>query len=221
MNFKQILILVLFISASFSATCQNSAYSNNVGSSRFDNASNFKRNQVSIIPFVITETGKGFGVGYEHFFGKKGVLSFYIPIYFTKNTYSVEIDTLIQYGKSMYTKSVTDPMYYVSPGIKFYPKGSNGVVKYALGLAYTIANGTITAGEDGRLTYNFAYTDGARYNRSMTGCVVNNSLNILVMSRIHIALETGFGLTFSNNTSNTPQDMGPLYYFSLQTGYRF
>jgi len=172
-------------------------------------------------PLVRTESGLGFGASYERFLGKKGIISIYVPVYFVWKTYDIELDSIGNHAKINYTKSATDQMSYIAPGLKIYPAGCQGPVKYAVGVSCLIAKGTTTASENGGYTYNFGVTNGSKYNRSVTGFLIANDINIAITRRFVMRVELDGGLTTSNNTEGVAQEMEPLYNVSLHVGYRF
>jgi hypothetical protein len=158
-------------------------------------------NIISVSPLQITDEGVGIGLSYERNLDKKqGLISFYMPL-------AVSFDKMNDYNT-----------YYIMPGVKIYPSGNQGVVKYSLGPALTFLSN-----KENVNTY-IPTTTGGYYkaetiSRFMMGMMINNTLNIDPSAHLHMALE--FGLGFSYLSSYEPDDTKAFVQLGFQIGYRF
>jgi hypothetical protein len=162
-------------------------------------------NIISMSPLQISDQGLGIGVSFEKYLDKKkGLISFYMPV-------AVAFQGS---GDADYNA------YYFMPGIKIYPTGNDGVVKYAIGPNLTFLS-------DRTDTYDYIYDPAtgqgfSQYDtkdRFAMGMMINNSLNINPSEHLHMALE--FGLGFSYFSSNESDGTLPFTQLGFQLGYRF
>lgn len=174
----------------------------------------YAKNILSIAPLQLSDNGIGIGASYERRLDKEGVVSFYLPVYLTWNTNNSN-----NYNNNTYT---ADPMFYVAPGIKIYPTGDQGKVKYAVGPNLVIATGSQT-NDNGYYNNSGYYTYGyeTRDSRFMMGIMVINSLNINPTPNLYLGLELGVGDTYINKTDGGLQQQQGLVEFSFRIGYRF
>ena len=162
-------------------------------------------NIISLSPLQISDQGLGVAISYERYLDKKkGLVSFYMPV-------SVAFENS---GSNDYNA------YYIMPGIKIYPTGNKGVVKYAVGPNLTFLADKLNTNE---YIYDVAtgqgYTKYGTENRLAMGMVINNSLNINPSDHLHMALE--FGLGFSYYSSYDNDGTLPFTQLGFQIGYRF
>ncbi len=162
-------------------------------------------NILSISPLQISDQGLGIALSYEKYLDKKkGLVSFYMPV-----SVAFRNSTNTDYNA-----------YYFMPGIKIYPSGNKGVVKYAVGPNLTFLADKIDTDE-----YIFDPATGTNYykygstDRFAMGMMINNSLNINPSDHLHMALE--FGLGFSYFSSYEYDDTLPFTQLGFQIGYRF
>lgn len=167
----------------------------------------YGNNILSFMPMQIT-SNVGIGLAYERVIDKAGILSFYMPVTMAFNNNNT----------GMATGTSTAPTYYIMPGLKFYPTGGKGVVRYAVGpnLAYV-------TGEQDDLIYdnNGNIIGQGRQTRSALGILITNSLNINPTSHLHLGLELGLGFTYFNKLGNQNLDADGLAQFGFKIGYRF
>ena len=172
----------------------------------------YGNNIISVIPMQVLTNNVGLGLSYERVLDKAGIISFYLPV-------SIEFDGSPNNGIGPApVNGETYPSYYIMPGVKFYPTGSKGVVRYAVGpnLAYV-------AGKE----FNFVYDNLGNIvgqdvqNTSKLGVMVTNSLNINPTSHIHLGIELGIGFTYMNKLGNTELGTDALAQFGFKIGYRF
>jgi hypothetical protein len=110
-------------------------------------------------------------------------------------------------------------MFYLMPGIKIYPTGGFGKVKYAIGPSLVVADGTKT-GE----IYDPYYGGTNQFiseDHFMLGMMVNQSVNINPTPRLYLGSEFGFGFTYINSLAGINQTTAGLVQFSFKVGYRF
>lgn len=175
----------------------------------------YGNNIISVMPMQIT-SGVGVGLAYERVLDKEGILSFYMPatVAFNDNTIDPVTGTT--------TTGNTQPTYYIMPGVKFYPTGGKGVVRYAVGpnLAYVTGNDYVN-----ELLYdnagNVVGQDIGWRKRSALGIMITNSLNINPTAHIHMGLELGLGFTYFNKVANRTVNTDFLGQFGFKIGYRF
>src|SRR5262249_459470 len=137
----------------------------------------------------------------------------YIPFAGTFNLNSTYTDPATGTTKNGHT----DGMYYIMPGIKLYPTGNNGYVKYSVGPS--IVWGT---GEKSSANYD-PYGNGVYKTETHTvlGMIVNNTLNINPTQHIFLALEFGFGFTYLDQVGGLNQSTAGLVQGGFKMGYRF
>jgi hypothetical protein len=161
-------------------------------------------NIISVAPLQVTDEGVGIAASYERNLDKKqGLISFYMPV-------AVSLDKNNAYNT-----------YYIMPGVKIYPSGNQGMVKYSVGPSLCFlsnkenVNTPITYDQWGFPT---SYKNET-INRFMMGMLINNTLNIDPSAHLHMALE--FGLGFSYLSSYDPDPTKAFAQLGFQIGYRF
>ncbi|MCB0698146.1 MAG: hypothetical protein KDC07_12325 [Chitinophagaceae bacterium] len=177
----------------------------------------YGNNIVSFIPMEIT-SGVGIGLSYERVIDKKtGILSFYMPvtIAFANDNYDPVLGT---------TSGNTPPTYYIMPGLKFYPTGSKGVVRYAVGPNLAYISGQQYSGTEFIYDNNgniIGQTTPGWEQRTALGIMVTNSLNINPNAHLHLGLELGLGFTYFDKVGNTNLNTNSIGQFGFKIGYRF
>lgn len=177
------------------------------------------KNVLAIAPLQITERGIGVGLSYERVLDNNGMVSLYIPAVYTfsnENNYD---------GSNNNDYSVQ-----VMPGIKIYPTGYNGVIRYSVGPSIYFAYG-----EENYTNYAYSpyyYSNGQYYttapqyyetnNEHVTlGMLVNNTLNINPTPHLFMALELGLGVSYLNRINGIGDGTQALVQFGFKLGYRF
>lgn len=180
---------------------------------------NYGNNIIAISPIQLNE-GVGFGVSYERVIGKKGIVSFYLPAtmsFVNADAMASTSSATPVYSNKMYTT------YYIMPGVKFYPTGNRGVVRYAVGPSVALVTGKRDVNT---LKYdNYGNVIGqymGPVDRLTIGMMVNNSLNICPTAHLYLGLEMGLGASYidqegGKNTGN----QNALFQFGFKMGYRF
>ncbi len=191
----------------------------------------YGNNIISAAPLQITENGPGFALSYERVLDRKNnIVSFYMPFAMAFNIDNARYD---YYG--YYNNSRHDYSFYAMPGLKFYPTGGKGKVKYAVGPNIVLRYSQYTDYyymEPYYTTYPpYNYYSGpyqADRNSFTMGMIVNNSLNINPTKHLHMGLELGVGFSyFTNNNDtyyngyNSYNDPEALVQFGFNIGYRF
>ena len=182
---------------------------------RTDSASH-DRNIISASPFLFTENGPGFGAAYERAVDKKGSFAFYIPVAVTFNV--ANSNRIYDYNTGNYKTGKADAVFYAMPGLKFYPAGCDGKMKYSLGLAAIIASGQHST--------NYADLNGLNVtehiqSQFITGGMLINSLNINAGKNLYVGAELGLGCSFLNNVGGVTQNNEFLIFGIFKVGYRF
>lgn len=180
---------------------------------------NYGKNIIAIAPLQVTEHGVGVGLSYERALDKDGYLSFYLPLAVTFSTESYDP----YYGgyPYNYNNGYTDPFFYAMPGIKFYPTGMYGKVRYGVGPSILVCAGQTTEynGYYGGPYYPYSYA--VTTDRLKLGIIINNSLNLNVSRHMYLGMEMGLGLTYLNLADGYNQNIDGLVQFAFRIGYRF
>lgn len=217
MKFRQLstLALALLLAINVSARGKNNDEGSNVKSQK-----DYGNNLVAFAPLQISE-GVGLGLSYERVLDKKnGILSLYIPIIFSFN--DLATDPYISPGPGGTTTTNNNRSLYVMAGLKFYPTGSKGVVRYAIGPTFAYITGQKYVNE---YIYDnqgmIIGQDIGNRTRTAIGIMVNNSLNINPTSNLYLGLELGLGFTYFNKVGNIETNPQALAQFGFKLGYRF
>lgn len=176
---------------------------------------NYAPNLLSLAPFQFTENGLGVGLSYERSLDSRGVIAFYLPVMLT---FDLNNGTYYDYNANAYKNSPADMMFYAMPGIKIYPTGSQGFVKYGVGPSLVIADG-----QKSNAVYdnNTGITSEQTQTHFMLGMIINNSVNFNPSEHIYLGLELGLGFTYLNRVGGLNQDTNGLVQGSFKIGYRF
>ena len=183
----------------------------------------YRKNIISLSPIHMTNTGPVcFGLSYERVLDRNRILSFYLPV-----VYSFKDNDNYNAGGSYDNRRST--MVWTYPGVKIYPTGSDGVVRYSVGPSLVFGAGNRTYDEQ---VYN--QTTGSYMwqpvdnNVFVMGFMANNTLNINPTPNLHLALELGLGLPYYTNekkdnysSSFEFYSSSPLVQFNFSIGYRF
>ena len=186
-------------------------------------------NIISAALINLSEMGYGVGLAYERSLDRKGMISFYLPVNVCLgglggNNYDM-------YGTGSYnTRSRT--IYQLMPGVKFYPTGNQGKVRYAVGPQLVYETGTI---EREQWIYDplSSSSVGGYYQRgnvdmSKLGVMINNSVNMYPTQHLYLGLDLGLGLPYSHKEENLGTNVmvergsdAPLVQFNFRFGFRF
>lgn len=182
---------------------------------------NYGNNIIGFMPMQIT-SNVGVGLSYERVLDKNGILSFYMPVtiaFENNNSYDPYYGPIPVNGGNN-----PSPTFYIMPGLKFYPTGGKGVVRYSVG-----PNLTYISGKSYRGT-NFIYDNngniigqdlGGWSQRTALGIMVTNGLNINPTSHLHLGLELGLGFTYFDQANNQNLNTDAIAQFGFKIGYRF
>ena len=204
-----VLKVVLFAVLSSVVVCKSYGQENNETASedvKATQAPPVRSRIIAFAPMQGTENGPGFSVSYEQFLDKAKMVSFNVPV----------ILTFFQGGDETVSNSIADHMLYVSPGIKIYPTGGEGMVKYSLGPELVIGAGA--------KTYDPAYNDAVSdrfINKFTLGILFSNALNINATPRLYMGLNFGFGFSYLNVWDGKNQQIAGLIEGGFKLGYRF
>ena len=172
-------------------------------------------NVLALSPMEFSENGLGIALSYERAIDEKGVIAFYMPAVLTFNLNSNHYD----YATGNTVNGNQDAMFYAMPGVKLYPTGSFGTVRYAVGPSLVIGDGQKSSTDYSYLSGNPAiYRTQSHF---VLGIMVNNSLNINPSPRIYLGLELGMGFTYMNQIGGINQNTMFLAQGGFRIGYRF
>ncbi len=161
---------------------------------------------VSFSPMQFSENGVGIAFSFETVFDKDkdGIVAIYIPVITTVN-----VSGNFENG----SPHQRDGMVYYGLGLKFYPTGCYGRVKYALGPTLVQGMGTQTDYP----AYSYYHT----YSKFIFGILVSNSLNINATDHVYLGLDLGLGYTFINAWDQKLRGMAAITQGGFKIGYRF
>jgi len=177
---------------------------------------NIQPNIISVIPFQFTENGLGFGGSYERAIDKRGLIAFYLPVMVTFDV--ANSNRIYDYNTGNYSTGKADPLFYTMPGIKCYPTGSYGKVKYAAGLSAVVGYGQVSSN---LVDLHGLNTTEYVQSHFLAGGMFQNSLNINAGKNLYIGIEIGVGSTFINDAGTVKQGNEFLIQGSFKVGYRF
>lgn len=181
----------------------------------------YGRNIIALAPLQITE-GVGLGLSYERVLDKRGILSLYIPaaVAFNGNNSGGEFFPGGYYNNyGPYNENYNT--YYIMPGLKIYPTGSKGKIRYAVGPSFALVFGQ----QYNYYYYNtYPYTSTPVYkmeDRFAFGMMINNSLNMQPTPHLYLGLELGLGVTYIQKVGGVDVGTNTLGQFAFKIGYRF
>lgn len=181
--------------------------------------SNYGKNIITVSPVFMSNTSVvGIGVGYERLLGKKNVFGITLPLGYSFDYVQVP-------------NNIERSMLWLNPGVKFYPTGNTGPVRYAVGLSFVTG-----FGHEKYTSIQYDYSRGTSrvydVNDPITvfGGMLHNSLNLQPTANLYLGLDAGVGLCFLVDDA-VPGDYHPVYYttdievpllqFQFKIGYRF
>jgi hypothetical protein len=184
---------------------------------------NYGDNIIALAPLQVAEDGVGIGLSYERVLDKKGIVSFYFPIVWTFTG-----DGNDEYGYYGNTTNDLNNVYFM-PGLKIYPTGSKGIVKYSIGPSLLFAVGEAYRDYGYYAPYYpssssyyppyYPYT--GKTTRFTFGMMINNTLNVNPTEHLFLGLELGLGVSYIHTEDNVRQDPIGLAQFGFKVGYRF
>lgn len=175
----------------------------------------YGKNLIAVAPVSVTDQGVGFGLSYERSLDDRGMFSFYLPF-----AYSFRVEDDYYYWNQTYATR-TEYMVYAYPGVKIYPTGAFGKVRYGIGPSLVIGLGQQY--DDGQYVVQ-PYPGVAPpvyADRFVLGAIVNNSLNINPTEHLYLGLELGLGVTYMNTWDGFSKGADPLAQAAFRIGYRF
>lgn len=171
-------------------------------------------NLVALAPVQFTENGLGFSLSYERVLDKTGIIAFSMPV---AATFNLNNGTYYNNATGTYTNGNQDAMYYAMPGIKLYPTGCYGRVRYGIGPSVVVATGqksSVVYDTYGNMNYQ-------AQTHTILGMMINNSLNINPSAHIYLGFELGLGFTYLNKVGGLNQNTNGIVEGSFKVGYRF
>lgn len=180
----------------------------------------YGNNTLSVAPvFINSEGSPGFGVMYERVLDRRGIVSLQLPFALSL-VRDYDLNSLNP-NTGRYDR-IYRPFYHVYPGLKIYPTGSQGVVRYSIGAALDIGFGDkyIERGSYNPITglYNSGYVQ----NVFKTGMMINNGLNFMPTKNLYIGMELGLGFYYIDTEDDYyGYNEVPAAQFNFRVGYRF
>lgn len=184
--------------------------------------SNYGDNILSLAVLQATTEGvPAFGIHYERILDKKKLIAFYLPVAFTfaqhdNYNYNNPQGTINDNRRDLFISAF--------PGIKIYPTGANGVVRYSVGPSLGIVSGKRNFNVYDGLTGNY---NVSRENVFKLGLIVNNGINIQPSEHLYLGIEFGLGFYYLNDERNryanynNYNDLVPMIQGNFKMGYRF
>lgn len=193
-----------------------------LGRPKVDYGSNILR----LSPITAMDIGVGFGLSYEHIFGKEQMIGVVIPaslILQNKDGYNPFSGT--------YNSNVRyNAYFYFTPGLKIYPFGQRRVT-YAVGpsLMFMYGGGKEWISDYDMVSGNTTYRE-SEMTRTRFGMLINNYVNFQITPAFNLGLELGLGMRYydKQTQTNTFYNYGDYNngfdvtgQFSMTLGYRF
>jgi len=170
------------------------------------------KNIVKLSPISLFDDGIGVGLSYERFFDKKQRFSFIVPIdYLFSNFNNTN-------GYNNYS------VFYVSPGLKFYPGSAKRAISYAVGPSLMFGTGRGVS-----WTSSYYYGEENVTTRKF-GVLVVNYLEVMITQKLNIGLSAALGLRYVDNYYNDyglktdysyEDEIMPIGQFRFTLGYKF
>lgn len=183
----------------------------------------YDNNVLAFSPLQLSHEGIGIGISYERVLDKNGMCTFYLPLSYSYNDLGgmSAFDPLGVYSDGRSAQSIS--MFYVCPGIKYYPSSCFGKVKYAIGASLVAATGTTNT--SGYVTDPFSgypsYQDKISQDRFLLGFMITNSLNINPSPKLYLGAEMNLGSSYLNQVDGKTDDVRFLAQFAIKAGFRF
>jgi hypothetical protein len=164
---------------------------------------------------------------------KKGRFSIYLPVNIAVLGYDDTDNDIAGPGGWLSSISRDRSILQVAPGVKFYPTGSRGKLRYAVGAQLMYGGGYVVERLYNYRRYQPVNTPIPQENPYKNlqvvkaGVMVNNSLNLVTGPHFYFAADMGLGVTFINRKedfSTGEMEQRPengLAQFSVRFGYRF
>jgi hypothetical protein len=190
-------------------------------------SADYGMNIISVSPICINEAGIGIGLAYERMLDKKGKFTFFLPLSYHVGGFrkSYDDDPPVSYLNG-FDKQIR--ILNFNAGVKFYPTGSRGKVRYALGVLFNCQYGQEFEGGSGSVPPYSSYIPPVdKVVMQRAGFLINNSLNLSLTKRFYMGLDVGYGITAINrkeqpySTILVGQGADALTQFNFRLGYRF
>lgn len=155
----------------------------------------------AIAPVHLFESIIGTSVSYEHGIDPNGII-----------TYTAlamgGVDLTKRYNSS---RASGDGMFFVMPGLKFYPTGSMGRTKYAIGPSMVVGFGQKT-------DYDSNYPSDRVSSRFILGVLLSNSLNYR-FSHVYLGIDYGLGFSYMDRYDGRNQGSQFINQLAIKIGY--
>lgn len=162
---------------------------------------------------VVNNGGNGVGISYELMLNDKQNISLLFPIAATVTNFE---KSPAQYNNAGQQIAPADnsgrvKMYFFAPGMRFYPTGSKGIVRYSFGGTFVIGSGQGSANDWGKTDYLIS--------RTIYGVVFDNAIYVQPVPQLRITFE--FYIGPGHDDQDNLAVSGVIYQASIGVGYRF
>ncbi|MGN6567047.1 MAG: hypothetical protein ACTHJ0_03790 [Flavipsychrobacter sp.] len=162
---------------------------------------------------VANNGGNGLGISYEIMLNDKQNISLLFPIAATATNFEKSPAQYNNAGQQIVPadNSGRVKMYFFAPGIRFYPTGSKGIVRYSFGGTFAIGSGQGSAHDWGGADYLIS--------RTIYGVVFDNAVYVQPIPQLRITFEFYIGPGYDDQRDWFIS--GVIYQASIGVGYRF
>jgi len=162
---------------------------------------------------VVNNGGNGVGISYEIMLNDKQNMSLLFPIAATVTDFE---KSPAQYNYAGQQIAPADnsgrvKMYFFAPGMRFYPTGSKGIVRYSFGGSFVLGSGQGSAHDLGGADHLIS--------RTIYGIVFDNAVYIQPVPQLRITFEFYIGPGHDDESDLITS--GVIYQASIGVGYRF
>ncbi|NDC40336.1 MAG: hypothetical protein EBZ77_02135 [Chitinophagia bacterium] len=178
-----------------------------------------KSNLLSISPIAFSEDGAGLGVSYEKGLGKDGYIAYCLP-FSVSISHPEKASYPANYNGNTAGRN-NDYMFYFTPGIKVYPSGYKGWLKYSIGPSLVLGAGRKTQTDD---RYTYVLPDPLYYKVStkfLVGILLNNSVTYNLSTHYSIGADLAFGLSYLDLLDSKGQGMNGVVQGGVRFGIRY
>jgi hypothetical protein len=175
----------------------------------------FRPGVLFVAPIQFTENGPGTAVAYERAINTKKNIAVNISGIATFNI--ANTNKIYNYNTGYYNTGNPDAMYYLLPGIQFYPSGSGHRFNYSLGPSAVIAGGQKSSGY---YNYNGLNLAELVQKHFMTGLLLQNYLHYNYTPHVCLSLEAAVGSTLLNKIGGNTAAQEFLVQGAAKIGFR-
>lgn len=144
-------------------------------------------NIIRIAPVSVVDDAAGISLGIERLLGKKKKIGIHLPGHLL---FHREVVTGIVSQSSTYSNYL-----YLTPGIKYYPKGQKRL-SYAIGPNFVFGYNNNSTTEISRNDIQVIGVDDISVSRYRMGAVISNYVNFQLSKVVSLGLDGGVGIKF-------------------------